>query len=136
MIVTFYVYVTYLLCIKYIRVNCTRGLISDVCNRAKECTERKVKELLKDQELLQNKVRQTQGERTRICNILDGKCREITELQKEIERLKDDAKMKEIKLKWSQSKLKTEMDLQKDTQQKLDKALVKYKCGMKSRQVF
>lgn len=33
--------------------------------------------------------------------------------------------MKEIKLKWSQSKLKTEMDLQKETQLKLDKALVK-----------
>jgi peptidoglycan hydrolase CwlO-like protein len=97
-----------------------------VCNRAKECAEHKIKELLKDQELLQNKLRQTLGERTRICNILDDKCREITELQKEMEKLKEDVKMKEIKLKWSQNKLKIEMDLQKETQQKLDKALVKY----------
>lgn len=73
---------------------------------------------------MQNKLRQTQGERTRICNIMDGKCREIADLQKEIERLKEDNKMKEIKLKWTQNKLKTEMDSQKDTQQKLDKALV------------
>lgn len=87
--------------------------------------ERKVKELLKDQELLQNKLRQTQGERARICNILDGKCREITDHQKEIENLKEDVKLKEIKLKWTQTKLKTEMESQKDTQQKLDKALVK-----------
>ncbi|XP_070153705.1 coiled-coil domain-containing protein 186 isoform X2 [Polyergus mexicanus] len=93
--------------------------------RAIDCAERKVKELLKDQELLQNKLRQTQGERTRICNIMDGKCREIADLQKEIERLKEDNKMKEIKLKWTQNKLKTEMDSQKDTQQKLDKALMK-----------
>ncbi|KAL6432709.1 hypothetical protein ACFW04_006252 [Cataglyphis niger] len=93
--------------------------------RAVDCTEHKIKELLKDQELLQNKLRQTQGERTRICNIMDGKCREIADLQKEIERLKEDNKMKEIKLKWTQNKLKTEMDSQKDTQQKLDKALMK-----------
>jgi len=60
---------------------------------------------------------------------LDDKCREITELQKEMEKLKEDVKMKEVKLKWSQNKLKTEMDLQKETQQKLDKALVKYNAA-------
>ncbi|XP_070511664.1 coiled-coil domain-containing protein 186 isoform X2 [Cardiocondyla obscurior] len=93
--------------------------------RAKESTERKVKEVLKDQEILQNKLRQAQGERTRICNILDGKCREVTDLQKNVESLKEDVKLKEIKLKWTQTKLKTEMESQKDTQQKLDKALMK-----------
>ncbi|KAG5333356.1 CC186 protein, partial [Acromyrmex heyeri] len=93
--------------------------------RARDSTERKVKELLKDQELLQNKLRQTQGERSRICNILDGKCREVTDFQKEIENLKEDVKLKEIKLKWTQTKLKTEMESQKETQQKLDKALMK-----------
>ncbi|KAL6257412.1 hypothetical protein P5V15_010984 [Pogonomyrmex californicus] len=93
--------------------------------RARDCTERRIKELLKDQELLQNKLRQTQGERARICNILDGKCREVSDLQKEMESLKEDVKTKEIKLKWTQNKLKTEMESQKDTQQKLDKALMK-----------
>ncbi|XP_077273594.1 coiled-coil domain-containing protein 186 isoform X1 [Temnothorax americanus] len=93
--------------------------------RVRDSTERKVKELLKDQELLQGKLRQAQGERTRICNILDGKCREVTDLQKEVENLKEDVKLKEIKLKWTQTKLKTEMESQNDTQQKLDKALMK-----------
>ncbi|XP_012532672.1 coiled-coil domain-containing protein 186 isoform X2 [Monomorium pharaonis] len=93
--------------------------------RARDSTERKVKELLKDLELVQSKLRQTQGERTRICSILDGKCREVTDLQKEIENLKEDVKSKEIKLKWTQTKLKTEMESQKDTQHKLDKALMK-----------
>ncbi|XP_046816535.1 coiled-coil domain-containing protein 186 isoform X2 [Vespa crabro] len=91
--------------------------------RAREYAERKLKDITKEQELLQNKLRQAQGERTRICNILDGKCREIGDLQKEVERLNGDVQMKEVKLKWSQNKLKTEMDLQKETQQKLDKAL-------------
>lgn len=65
-----------------------------------------------------------QGERTRICNILSGKHREIIDLQKEVDKLKEDVKMRDIKLQWTQNKLKTEMDLQKDTQQKLDKAMV------------
>ncbi|XP_012223740.2 coiled-coil domain-containing protein 186 isoform X1 [Linepithema humile] len=90
--------------------------------RSRDCAERKVKEVLKDQELLQNKLRQSQGERTRICNILDGKCREIVDLQKETERLKEDIKLKEIKLKWSETKIKSEKELQKDTQQELNKA--------------
>ncbi|KYN43963.1 hypothetical protein ALC56_01501 [Trachymyrmex septentrionalis] len=93
--------------------------------RARDSTERKVKELLKDQELLQNKLRQTQGERARICSILDGKCREVTDFQKEKKNLKEDVKLKEIKLKWTQTKLKTEMESQKETQQKLDKTVMK-----------
>ncbi|XP_076631203.1 coiled-coil domain-containing protein 186 isoform X2 [Colletes latitarsis] len=90
--------------------------------RAREYAERRAKESGKQQELLQNKLREMQTERTRICHILDGKCREVTEHQKEVERLKEDVNMRDIKLKWTQNKLKTEMDLQKDTQQKLDKA--------------
>ncbi|XP_031825744.1 coiled-coil domain-containing protein 186 isoform X2 [Nomia melanderi] len=90
--------------------------------RAREYAERKAKESTKQQELLQNKLREMQGERTRICNILDGKCREVTDLQKEVEKLKEDVNMRDIKLKWTQNKLKSEMDTQKETQQKLDKA--------------
>lgn len=64
-------------------------------------------------------MRQSQGERSRICNILDNKCAELVELQKQIDRLKEDINMKEVKLKWTQNKLKTEIDLQKEIQQKL-----------------
>ncbi|XP_014478393.1 PREDICTED: coiled-coil domain-containing protein 186 isoform X2 [Dinoponera quadriceps] len=93
--------------------------------RATDTAERKVKELVKDQEALQYKLRQTQGERTRICSILDTRRREIADHQKEIEKLKEEARMKEIQFKWALNKLKTETDSQKDTQQKLDKALMK-----------
>lgn len=92
--------------------------------RARDSAECKAKESGKQQELLQHKLREMQAERTRICNILDGKCREVADLQKEVERLKEDVNMRDIKLKWSQNKLKTEMDLQKETQQKLEKATV------------
>ncbi|OAD59886.1 hypothetical protein WN48_06451, partial [Eufriesea mexicana] len=93
--------------------------------RAKECAERKVKEMTTQQEALQSKLREMQGERNRICNILSGKHREITDLQKEVDKLKEDVKMRDIKLQWTQNKLKTEIDLQKETQQKLDKAMTK-----------
>lgn len=93
-------------------------------DRARDYAERRHKEIAKDHELLQNKLRQAQSERTRICNILDVKCRELTDLQKEVERLKEDVNVRDVKLKWTQNKLKTEMECQKETQQKLDKATV------------
>ncbi|XP_066582391.1 coiled-coil domain-containing protein 186-like isoform X2 [Prorops nasuta] len=93
--------------------------------RAKDFSERRVKELTKEQEQLQNKLKQIQGERTRICNILDTKCRDVSELQKEVEHLKEEVSMKDLKLKWTQNKLKIEMEQQKETQQKLDKALLR-----------
>lgn len=76
------------------------------------------------QETLHSKLREMQGERGRICNILTRKHREVIDLQREVEKLKEDVKMRDIKLQWTQNKLKTEMDLQKETQQKLDNATV------------
>lgn len=93
--------------------------------RARDLAERKLKEISRDHELLQSKLRQSQGERSRICNILDNKCTELVELQKQVDRLKEDINMKDVKLKWTQNKLKTEMDLQKETQQKLGIATAK-----------
>ncbi|KAK9301697.1 hypothetical protein QLX08_006100 [Tetragonisca angustula] len=93
--------------------------------RAREFAERRVKEMTTQQEVLQSKLREMQGERARICNILTGKHREVTDLQREVEKLKEDVKMRDIKLQWTQNKLKTEMDLQKETQQKLDKATIR-----------
>lgn len=93
-------------------------------SRARDNAEKKVKELYKEQESLHSKLRQTLNDKTRVCNILDSKCREITDLRQENEKLKEELNVKDAKLKWSQNKLKTEMDAQKETQQKLDKAMV------------
>ncbi|XP_015116914.1 coiled-coil domain-containing protein 186 isoform X2 [Diachasma alloeum] len=93
--------------------------------RARDAAEKRVKDLTRDNELLQNKLKQALGERTRICGILDTKCKELVECQKEFERLKEDVNVKDVKLKWSQTKLKTEMEMLKETQQKLDKAMAR-----------
>ncbi|XP_012267065.2 intracellular protein transport protein USO1 isoform X1 [Athalia rosae] len=91
--------------------------------RAREYAERKVNEAFREQELLHTKLKQVQGERTRICNILDGKSHELTDAQKEVDRLKEELNMRDVKLKWTQNKLKTELEAQKENQQKLDKAM-------------
>ncbi|XP_011312071.1 coiled-coil domain-containing protein 186 isoform X2 [Fopius arisanus] len=93
--------------------------------RARDVAEKKGKDSTRECELLQSKLKQALGERTRICGILDTKCKELVECQKEVERLKEDVSVKDVKLKWSQTKLKTEMEMQKETQQKLDKAVAK-----------
>ena len=46
------------------------------------------------------------------------------EIQKQVDRLKEEMSMKDVKLKWTQNKLKSEMDIQKETQQKLEVATV------------
>ncbi|XP_044018061.1 coiled-coil domain-containing protein 186 isoform X2 [Aphidius gifuensis] len=93
--------------------------------RLKDSAEKKVKELSRDNENFQLKLKQLQGERTRICGILDTKCRELIDAQKDIEKYKEDCNVKDVKLKWLQNKLKNETDIQKDIQQKLDNALLK-----------
>ncbi|XP_046750137.1 coiled-coil domain-containing protein 186 isoform X2 [Diprion similis] len=93
--------------------------------RAREYAERKINEAFKEQELLHTKLKQVQGERTRICNILDGKCHELTDVQREVDRLKEELSTRDVKLKWTQNKLKTELEAQKENQQKLDKAMIR-----------
>lgn len=97
--------------------------------RARDTAEQKYKDLVKGYELLQNKLRQGQSERVRICNVLDGKCSELVESQKQLEKLKEDHFVKESKLKWTQNKLKSEMDVLKETQTKLDNAMVMVYCS-------
>ncbi|XP_017886485.1 coiled-coil domain-containing protein 186-like isoform X2 [Ceratina calcarata] len=90
--------------------------------RAKENAERKLKEMMSQQEGLRCKLREMQAERGRMCNVLTGKHRELTDLQKEVEKLREDVKMRDVKLHWTQNKLRTEMDAQKETRQRLERA--------------
>uniref|UniRef100_T1JNM1 Coiled-coil domain-containing protein 186 n=1 Tax=Strigamia maritima TaxID=126957 RepID=T1JNM1_STRMM len=53
--------------------------------------------------------------------VLDIKSSEISNLMREGEKMKEQLSSKEIKLKWAQSKLRTEMDAHKETETKLDR---------------
>ncbi|ROT66963.1 hypothetical protein C7M84_014963 [Penaeus vannamei] len=65
------------------------------------------------------------GERARICQTLDTKVQKINSFQREVDRLKEEVSSREVKIKWAQTKLKSEMDAHKETQAKLDRALTK-----------
>ncbi|XP_046386886.1 coiled-coil domain-containing protein 186-like isoform X2 [Ischnura elegans] len=82
--------------------------------------DKKLREAVKEREILVSKVKAMNGEKARICLILDGKCNELTEVQKENEKLKEELNLREVKLKWTQNKLKIETEGHKEVREKLE----------------
>ncbi|KAJ9584552.1 hypothetical protein L9F63_021110, partial [Diploptera punctata] len=89
--------------------------------KEKEQLDKKFREIVKEYDLLVGKLKSMSAEKNRICQLLDNKCYELSGFQKENDRLKEDLNSKEIKIKWTQNKLKMELDTHKETQTKLDK---------------
>lgn len=96
-----------------------------VARQQKEAVEKKMKEMEKEREQLLSKNKMLIGERARICQTLDTKVQKINSFQREVDRLKEEVSSREVKIKWAQTKLKSEMDAHKETQAKLDRALTK-----------
>lgn len=82
--------------------------------------EKKKKEALSENELLQHKLSSMMSEKSRICQMLDNKCYDLKSSQQEIDKLKSDISCLETKLKWTQNNLKTEMDLRKESEKKAE----------------
>ncbi|KAG8231829.1 hypothetical protein J437_LFUL008600 [Ladona fulva] len=88
--------------------------------KEREAMDKKIREMTKEREILLNKVKAMNGEKARICLMLDGKCNDLAEVQKENEKLKEELNLREVKLKWTQNKLKAETDCHKETKVRLD----------------
>ncbi|KAF2896326.1 hypothetical protein ILUMI_09833 [Ignelater luminosus] len=86
----------------------------------KEIAEKKHKEAVRENEILQHKVTSMGVEKSRICQMLDNKCYEYKSSQQELERVKADLNALETKLKWSQNNLRTEMELRKESEAKVE----------------
>ncbi|XP_068083218.1 coiled-coil domain-containing protein 186 [Anabrus simplex] len=95
----------------------------EVINQKKELEtlDKKLKESVKEKELLMGKLKSLTSEKARLCQLFDSKCHELTSAQKENEKLREELNSREIKIKWAQNKLRSEMDLHKETQIKVDK---------------
>ncbi|PNF15355.1 hypothetical protein B7P43_G00995 [Cryptotermes secundus] len=93
--------------------------------RERESLEKKFREMGREKDLLVSKLKNISSEKTSVCKMLDNKCHELSAAQKENEKLKDDLISREIKIKWIQNKLNTELDAHKETQAKADKLLQK-----------
>lgn len=88
--------------------------------QGKNSSEKKCKELKKECELLQNKVKVMDSEKSRICSMLDNKFYELKSTTQDNDRLKADLNALETKLKWSQNSLKTEIELRKESVSKIE----------------
>lgn len=93
--------------------------------KQKEAAEKKMKEMEKEKEQCISKMKTLTTERARICQTLDQRVQQHNLASREIERLKDDLNNRDVKIKWATNKLKTETDTQKETHEKLDRALTK-----------
>ncbi|XP_071447737.1 coiled-coil domain-containing protein 186 isoform X2 [Hetaerina americana] len=88
--------------------------------KQQDALEKKLRESTKEREILVSKVKAMNGEKARICLMLDGKCNDLSEVQKENEKLREELNMREVKLKWTQNKLKIETEGHKEVREKLD----------------
>ncbi|XP_044295262.1 coiled-coil domain-containing protein 186 [Varanus komodoensis] len=93
--------------------------------KEKEALERKLRDANKEIEKHTNKIKQLSQEKARIHQLFEAKEGEATRMSKEIEKLKEEINSHVIKVKWAQNKLKAEMDLHKDTKDRLKEATVK-----------
>lgn len=96
-----------------------------IARKQKEALEKKMKDMEKERENLLSKNKMLITERARICQTLDTKVQKNNSYQREVDRLKDEISGKDIKIKWTQNKLKTEMEAHQECQGKLDRALTK-----------
>ncbi|KAJ7325219.1 hypothetical protein JRQ81_018239 [Phrynocephalus forsythii] len=93
--------------------------------KEKEVLERKLRDTNKEIEKHTNKIKQLSQEKSRLSQLFESKEGEATRMSREIERLKEEINSHVIKVKWAQNKLKAEMDLHKDTKERLKEATVK-----------
>ncbi|XP_021938750.1 coiled-coil domain-containing protein 186-like isoform X2 [Zootermopsis nevadensis] len=91
----------------------------------RELLEKKLREVTREKDMLLGKLKGASAEKARICQMLDVKNHELSVAQKTNEKLKEDLSSRDIKIKWAQNKLKTEMDAHKEVQAKQDKLVQK-----------
>jgi len=98
-----------------------------VAQNHREATEKKTKDLVKERDVLLEKIKSLNNEKSRVCNMLDTKCNEYYGSQREVEKLKDELNLRESKVRWGANKLKAECESHKETQAKHEKSLQQIK---------
>ncbi|CAN7990745.1 unnamed protein product [Ixodes hexagonus] len=93
-----------------------------VARKALDEADKRLRDLAKERDQYFSRVRSLSQERSRLCASLDTKLAELARLHKEQERLRDDLASRDIKIKWAQNKLRTEVDAHKETQGRLEQA--------------
>ncbi|XP_015671313.1 coiled-coil domain-containing protein 186 [Protobothrops mucrosquamatus] len=93
--------------------------------KEKEILERNLRDANKDIEKHTNKIKQLSQEKARLHQLFESKENETTRMSRDIEKLKEEVNSYVIKVKWAQNKLKAEVDLHKETKDRLKDATTK-----------
>lgn len=102
-----------------------------VAHNQRDVMEKKMKELAKERDVLLEKIKSMNNDKTRVCNMLEVKvqkqathkpwtyfekqkfilqCNEYFASQREVDRLKEEVNSREIKVRWGVNKLKAETE--------------------------
>ncbi len=81
-----------------------------IARRDRDNFERKLADVNKEKDNLVAKMKNLSNEKAKLAHGLDTKTSEVFQTLKEIERLKEEIVSRDIKIKWGQNKLKSEMD--------------------------
>ncbi|XP_061491917.1 coiled-coil domain-containing protein 186 [Rhineura floridana] len=93
--------------------------------KEKEILERKLRDANKEMEKHANKIKQLSQEKAQLHQLFETKEADANRMSRETEKLKEEINSHMIKVKWAQNKLKAEMDLHKDTKDRLREASAK-----------
>eukprot|EP00090_Calanus_glacialis_P038399 TRINITY_DN6701_c0_g1_i4.p1 TRINITY_DN6701_c0_g1~~TRINITY_DN6701_c0_g1_i4.p1 ORF type:complete len:807 (+),score=340.83 TRINITY_DN6701_c0_g1_i4:80-2500(+) len=91
-----------------------------IAKRGKEDLEKKLREVWKDKEGLQYKIKTLGTERTRLQGICDSRAQETIAARKEGDKWKEEVKVIESKMNLTSSRLKAEVDAHRETKESLD----------------
>ncbi|XP_068625980.1 coiled-coil domain-containing protein 186-like [Battus philenor] len=89
--------------------------------KAADAAKRAHQAAVNECELLTGKLKSAHSEKQRICQLYDDKCHELQNSERETAKLREDLKELEGRLKWTQSKLRMEMDAYKESSEKVEK---------------
>ncbi|XP_053623284.1 coiled-coil domain-containing protein 186 isoform X2 [Plodia interpunctella] len=102
---------------RYASVECT----AIEAKRAAEKATAAEKAAVHEMELLNGKLKSAHVEKQRICQLYDDKCHELSNSEREVSKLRDELRELEGRLKWTQSKLRAEMDAYKESSERAEK---------------
>ncbi|RUS71226.1 hypothetical protein EGW08_021007 [Elysia chlorotica] len=92
-----------------------------------EKSEAKVRDALRDRDNMASALKAAKTDRQKAIANHDAKCTEVSNLHKELEKMKEAVNSGEYRIKWFQNKLKDELDAHKDTKGNLEKTNLRLK---------
>ncbi|XP_050359385.1 coiled-coil domain-containing protein 186 [Nymphalis io] len=89
--------------------------------RAAETATKAERAAIAERELATAKLRTAREEKQRICQLYDDKCHELQNSEREVAKVREEFREVEGRLKWTQSKLRMEMNAFKESAERVEK---------------